>query len=500
MPQLDRPAHRALASLGVVLFLGGGCAATQEGVTLDGDSAVDSHDDGPADYDTVFRQGVVQRLDIAIAAEDYEAMTANLDEIVQDGGHSPPPMEALQACQGLVEGDPCQYGFQAETVTRTCEEGPNGGLACVEQGGGQGGELVSDDPMWVPVTVTYEGLTWTHVGLRYKGNSSLSHSWQQGVLKLPFRMDFDQYEDTWPETEDQRFYGFKKLTFAPGFHDDSYLRDTLVAELMGDFGIVAARTAFYEVHVDAGDGPVYWGLFVAIEDPSDVMMEAVFRDDSGNLYKPEGSCADWTCFDEESFVRKSNEDETDYSDIQAALDALHAEQDDAESWRAGLEATVDVETFLSWLALKTAIENWDAYGQAPHNYYLYADPLDDDRLVWIPWDHNLALNTGAHVTLSPLLDEVGERWPLIRYLLDDPEYAALYREELVRALELESFQVDPFTARAEELHDLVRPFVEAEQAPYTQLESISAFDGSVPDLVEHVLVRRETVEDALGGQ
>jgi len=50
--------------------------------------------------------------------------------------------------------------------------------------------------------------------------------------------------------------------------------------------------------------------------------------------------------------------------------------------------------FLRWLALNSALENWDTYGGMAHNYYLYDDP-DTGRLTWIGWDHDRILSAGG---------------------------------------------------------------------------------------------------------
>ena len=55
--------------------------------------------------------------------------------------------------------------------------------------------------MWVPATVEFEGQTWTGVGVRYKGNSSLASGWRSGALKLPLKLDFDEFEDEVPAIE-----------------------------------------------------------------------------------------------------------------------------------------------------------------------------------------------------------------------------------------------------------------------------------------------------------
>ena len=229
--------------------------------------------------------------------------------------------------------------------------------------GGEGGlEFLSEEPSYVPVTVEADDQAWCQVGMRFKGNATLSQTWSLGVGKLPFRLDFDELEEDHPEIDGQRFYGFQKLAFGNGQGDATLLREVLASEILADRGVPVARSAFYRITVDAGEGPVYWGLYTATEDPSDAMLDRVFGEDAGNLYKPDGSCANLTCFDEESFEKKSDEGEADWADIEAFVAALNADRSDPAAWRAGLEATLDVQGFLRWLAVNSAMENWDTYG------------------------------------------------------------------------------------------------------------------------------------------
>lgn len=462
----------------------------------------ESHSDSAdPDYDVVFADGVVQRLDITLAAGDYEAMLTDVDEIVGEGGgpgdppDGPPPTEALTACEGLQEMDPCEYDYDGEHVEGVCLPDPmQGMLWCIDLG--ELPDVAGQDPIYVPVTLSHDGRDWPYVGMRFKGNSSLTYSWQEGVLKLPLRLEMDEYEDTHPETDDQRFWGFKELTLAPGYMDDSYLHDTLANEIYDALGIPVARTAFYEVYVDVGEGPHYWGLYTLIEDPSDAMMDRVYGDGSGNLYKPEMGCSDWTCFDQASFAKKNNEDEADYSDVEAAVAALLDDGGDAEEWREAMEQAFDVPGFLRWLAASNVIVSWDCYGMIAHNYYLYGDPGDGGRLTWVPWDHNMSLEFYPMGNLTLSMDEVDDSWPLLRKLMDDPVYSAAYYVEVEKTLE-GPLELDTFTARAQELHDLIAPYIEAEEAPFTQLSSLSAFEDSVTDLVQHVEERRAEVEALL---
>lgn len=435
------------------------CDAAEPATAVDAGPHADAAPDDTVapDYDRVFPDDRVQRLDLAIDADTYATMHANMVDLYGEpgtGGGGPPP----------------------------------GGASDVE-------------PDFVPVTVTYDGTTWHHVGMRYKGNSSLRTAWRQGVLKLPFRLDFDEFEDTYPETLDQRFFGFKKLTFSSGFKDASLMREKVCAELFRAAGVPAARGAFYEIYLDTGDGagPRYMGLYTAVEDPSNRFLDSQFTDDSGNLYKPDGPAAAWTTFDPDDFDKKTNEDAADWTDVELAIAALHGSRADAAAWRAELEARVDVDGFLRWLAGNQAMMNWDTYGVMTHNYYVYGDPADGGRLRWIPWDLNECL-LPATMARTVLLDEVGTSWPLIRYLLDDPVYRARYLE-LLDEFAAGPFAADAVKARLRAVYDLIHDSAMAEQAPYTNLTSTAEFERSLTDradaLEPHVDARHAAVENAL---
>ncbi len=256
-------------------------------------------------YDVVFPQEEVNRLDITVTAETWQAMLADLDTL---------------------------YGSNNST-------GGRGGRG----GGNDVGALEGDDtnPMWVTATIEFEGVVWENVGLRFKGNSSLSSTWRNGGSKFPLKLDFDEFEDDYPEIDDQRFYGFKQLSLSSNFSDNSLLREKVAADIFRESGVPAAQTAFYEVYLDNGTGSTYLGLYTMVEVIDDTLIETQFDDDDGNVYKPSGNGATFATnsFSEESFDKETNQDEADYSDILALYDALHSETrtTNSESWRAELE-------------------------------------------------------------------------------------------------------------------------------------------------------------------
>lgn len=481
---------------------------------------------GDANYTRVFPSDQVLRIDLKIQASDWQTMQDDMVSMLGafgqgggglgGGGGLPPggtggppgggglPPEVTQACEGKATGDACTVTFNGTTVNGTCAD-LNGTLGCMGAGGGGPGgggggiNILPRDPIAVPCTVTFGDKQWNHVGVRFKGNSSIASSWGAGVGKLPLHVKFDQFEDQYPSTQDQRFWGFKDLSFSNLTGDSSFIREKLANDIFRTAGVPTPHSAFYRVYVDFGNGPTYFGLYLANEVPGSAFLKEEFGDSKGNLYKPEGTNANLKAFDEASFEKKSNEDAADWSDVQAFIAALNADRTDAAAWRAGLEKTFSVKGFMRWLAVNTLIENWDAYGALAHNYYLYGD-LDDKtpgQLKWIQWDSSLAMQSGRGLSFE--MTEVGASWPLIRYTMDDPEYQALYYGFL-RDTAAGAFSQASVEPQIRALHDLVAPYVmgtDGEITGYTFLSDPTAFASSVDTLVSHVQSRQTAVQQVL---
>jgi spore coat protein H len=250
------------------------------------------------------------------------------------------------------------------------------------------------------------------------------------------------------------------------------IRETIAYDLLDEAGLVAAETAFYEVSLDHGEGAQNLGLYTMVEVLDDTLVRRSFKDAGGTIYEangPAASLAEGTVEQiRESFKKENDEQEADWSDIAALYAVLHSEDRlaDAEAWRTSLEAVFDVDVFLKWLGLSAAIQHRDTYGAAPHNYYLYHDPASG-KLIWISWDHNLVLGApggtpagqGSDRQRRVALDQadVGDDWPLIRYLLDDPTYYGRYIRSLKQTAEF--FDAEKSAVKYQKLAQLLEPSV-----------------------------------------
>ncbi len=345
---------------------------------------------------------------------------------------------------------------------------------------------VLDDPLYVPCEVRHEGKQWYRVGIRFKGNSSL---YGANSGKLPFKLKFNEFEGIYPAIAGQRFHGFKSLSLKSNFKDDSEIHEQVAGKLFRDFGLTGPHSSFYELYVDTGSGPVYFGLYTLVEEVDDTVIKTQYADDTGNLYKPEegpatfaaGSYGTW------GMGKKTNEDLLDYADVQALHDVVNSGMrlTSPAAWKSDLEKILDVPVFLRWLAANLVMQNWDTYGVMPHNFYLYRNPATQ-RFEWIPWDSNEALASNPQC-LGIGAATVTSSWPLIRYLLDDPGYAAQYRANV------HEFATNLFSrARMVPLYEaqsaLIQDSVLREGAGYTYT-SPGNFAAAVSALQAHVAGR-----------
>ncbi|MAT45708.1 MAG: spore coat protein [Anaerolineaceae bacterium] len=482
---------------------------TEEEISRPDGWTEETHDkSADPNYEVVFPQDEVNRIDLTITADTWQAMQENMTALYGEPGDGTSVGLGVGGRNGGRPGAPGGGGmappdgkFPPDGMAPPDGMIPPDGMVPPEDGafpmgnnqqerGGGGPMMSSPDPDYFTTTVSFEGDTWTNVGIRYRGNSTLRASWSNGTAKISFMLDFDEFEDTYPEIDDQRFYGFKKLVFSSNTFDNSLLREKVTADIFRDAGVAAAQSAYYEVYVDYGEGPVYFGLYTALEMVDDTVIDTQFDDNDGNVYKPEGIGATFAegTFSEDSFEKSTNQEEADWSDIEAVFAAIHADTrlTDPAQWRADLEAVFDVDAFLNWLAVDTLVQNWDTYGVMNHNYYLYTD-LTTGLVTWIPWDNNMALSSSVGKGQTKTLDQenIGDNWPLIRYLLDDEVYYQTYVDYVAYILE-NVFYPERMTEIYQTYHNLIAPYVLAETQGYTQLSSVDLFNQSVDELITHV--------------
>jgi hypothetical protein len=494
-----------------------GCSQTVDVSTDETESSSSStwneethSNDVEPNYDVVFNQDEVLELTITIDPDEWEAMNTDLGESTtskNNGGGGQGRDKSTGEAKKMTEGTDSLVATEDKKPAAPPEiaEGEETKEPLEMAKGTEPAASTealkannsNDEPIWVTSTITFEDDTWENVGIRFKGNSSLKSVASSDVNKFSFKLDFDQFEEEYPEIEDQRFYGFKQLNLNSNFGDESLLHEKVAADLFRDFGVASAETSFCAVYVDYGEGSQYFGLYTIVEEVDDTVLDEQFGDDDGNLYKPDGNAASFAqgSYNESQMEKKNNEDEADYSDVEALYTIINSDlrTSNVEAWKDSLEEVFNVDGFLKWLAVNTVIQNWDTYGTMTHNYYLYNNP-DTGLLNWIPWDNNEALSEGKKGgTLSLGLTEISDKWPLINYIINIPEYQESYEGYLSQFVD-EVFTEEAMTETFDELYELIKPYAYAEEEGYSFIRSDEAFDNAVAGLYEHVANRNAAVD------
>jgi spore coat protein H len=349
-------------------------------------------------------------------------------------------------------------------------------------------DIVPGDPIYIKADVTQGNYTWQKVGFRLKGNSSLSSSWRGGIYKLPFKLQFDEFEDQHREIKDQRFYGFRELNFSPSFSDNTFMKEKYLTTLFRKNKVLACKVAYYKVYIDFGQGSKYCGIYQVIEPVAEHLVKSQTGKQVGNIYKPESTLNNFTIA---SFEKQNNSALADYEDVKKFISVLNSttKQTNYGQWKKELETIFDVKGFLRYLAVNNTVGNWDSYGLIAHNFFLINI---DGKINFMPYDLNLSFQRGGsanfRTALSFEMKEVTGQWPLIRYLIDDPEYYAYYKAA-VKDFINNDFKPALVSEYIQKHKAILQPHFEGpdvEKVPYSHLSNVLNFSKSISDLEKYV--------------
>lgn len=429
-------------------------------------------------------------------------------------------------------------------------------------------QIVADEKEWanmlenataeeyIPATVIINGTKIENVGIRPKGNSSLSMVAQSDTTdRFSFKIEFDHY------ITGQTWLGLDKLVVNNMQGDASYIKEYLSYDIMSYIGVASPLYAFTDISVNGKA----WGFYLAVESLDDSYAERVYGNDHGELYKPESmgmrgegrvnefvegmqndgentdqpqnnqqnpaqgqpqapaangenqqntrgnggggfggmaaSGVSLQYIDDKSSSYSAIFDnsvfdvtENDYKRVIEALEKLSNGED--------LENAVDVEAVLEYFAAHTIVVNLDSYvSNMGHNYYLYED---DGQLTILPWDYNLAFGgfqsgNASSVVNFPIDTPVSgvslEDRPLLGKLLEAPEYMALYHSYLQQIVD-GYFNSGLFEQTIDSLDALISSHIEADPTAFYDYD---AYKRAVIELKKLGLLRAESIEGQLNG-
>ncbi|NBJ88103.1 CotH kinase family protein [Acutalibacter sp. 1XD8-36] len=405
-----------------------------------------------------------------------------------------------------------------------------------------------------PCSVAIDGESFRNVGIRAKGNTSLTQVESYGNNRYSFKIEFDHYENS------QSYYGLDKLSLNNIIQDNTYMKDYLSYQMMAEFGAVSPLCSYVYIRVNGED----WGLYLAVEGVEESFLQRNYGADYGELYKPEsqnfggrdiqgnkegfkqrpenaefgipdmpeddmefGDAPDTGDFkvpgnfdgfggfggsaSSDVSLIYTDDDYSSYSNIfdNAKTDITNQDKDRLISSLESLnlcrdiDSTVDVENVIRYFVVHNFVCNFDSYtGSIVHNYYLYEA---DGKLSMIPWDYNLAFGgfMGAQDATAlinypidtPVSGGTVDSRPMLAWIFSNDEYTRLYHQYFAEFIS-SYFDSGTFSSELERVQALIAPYVEKDPTSFCTYED---FQKGVAALKDFCLLRAQSVSGQLDG-
>lgn len=301
-------------------------------------------------------------------------------------------------------------------------------------------------------TVTEGGNTYTNVSVHLKGGAGSFRPLDDNPgLTLEFAKN----------ANGQTFHGLKKFSLNNSVQDRTFLSEKICRDLFNEAGSPAPRAGFAAVQLNGRS----LGLHVLIEGANKQFLRRHFENVHGNLFQTHGN--------QEITARldvNSGDNPTNYAGLRALVQAVR-EQDPADRWRR-LGETLDVERFVTFMALEVMLCHWDGYCMNQNNYRVFHD-LNANKIVFIAhgMDQMFGKGGGSGRTLYPQWHGV-----VAKAVMSTPEGRQLY---LARVGELYTnvFRVEGILKEVDRLASVIEGLVEASnpQAALAYQKRVDAF-------------------------
>ncbi len=126
--------------------------------------------------------------------------------------------------------------------------------------------------------VEVNGTTFYSVGIRPKGNTSLSQvANDPNTDRYSFKLEFDQFVDG------QTCFGLDKLILNNNYADNTNMKEAIIYDMFAFMGADASLYNYAKISVNDN----YWGVYLALEAVEDSFMLRNYGGENGKLYKPD---------------------------------------------------------------------------------------------------------------------------------------------------------------------------------------------------------------------
>lgn len=322
-------------------------------------------------------------------------------------------------------------------------------------------KIRTNDREYVRASIEDGNAKYADVGFHLKGAVG---SYRPFDDKPALTLKFDKFR------KGQSFHGQDKVHLNNSVQDASYLCEMICAELFLAANVPTARGT--HAIVELQDRPR--GLYVLKEGYDSAFLKRNFGDATGNLY--DGGFLT----DIDGNIKKSGgANAEDRADLQALLAACR-EPDRAKRIER-LDKLLDLDRFISMMAIEVMTWHWDGYGMKHNNYRIYHDPKSD-KMVFLP--HGMdQMFYDPHGGIQPPMNGI-----VARALFEVPEMRRRYYHRMGK-LSAEQFTVAKMEKRLDELRERVH-LIATEVSPRLGRQ----FEAQAHHLKQRVVARAEFVD------
>ncbi len=328
--------------------------------------------------------------------------------------------------------------------------------------------LDEDTDTRVPCAFTFDGERIEGAGCKKKGQTTLR--------PLAEKPSFSVKLDVTDSSAD--IDGIEKIILNNTIMDPTFLSEPMTYALYGRAGIASPRTSHAVVTFN---GEVK-GIYVIVEGVDKDFLRDHFEDGGGNLY--EGPW-DFPMGPDAADLKDEDEGRT-RDDLAAFTDAV-LDADDA-ALESAIEDHIDVDAFLTSVAVDMSVLAWDGYAITAWNWYLYRDPTSN-RFIMLPHGADWPYWHDDVDPFFPGFQPWGEEYPpgfLAERALAAPGLAERYRARL-RDVRDNAFDVDVMLDEIDAIADVVH---KADTNVDVLRHEVEAFDAHVEEGRQFVRNRR----------
>jgi spore coat protein H len=320
----------------------------------------------------------------------------------------------------------------------------------------------------VKAIVREGGRVYTNVEVHLKGSAGSFRPIDDNPC---FTMNFEKY------APGQTFHGYHKISLNNSVQDRSFLTEKICRELFEASGVPAPHSGFAKVELNGRD----LGLRVMVEGWGKHFLKRYFKNVKGNLYDG-GFVEDIN----DTLQVNSGDNPHEHPGLSALIEAVH-EQDPSRRF-ARLQETLDMDRFLSFVAMDVMQCDWDGYAMNHNNWRLFHD-MEANRMVFFP--HGLDQMFGVERTSPecPILPRM--RGKVAWAVMSTPDGKLRYLERVAQ-LYTNVWHVEAILKRVDQLAAVIRPVI-AENGP----SAARYHDGEVENLKERISERDQSLRRQL---